>query len=182
MSEVPSPRYQLVDIVPGFVIVERAAPSNKFRSYFCAEATPPKEAYRERDQEWHFEEAAQSFQFSVRDNLTGKVARFHEVLGLLYYACLEPGSQMHRIGEVAHSVGVSIYIAITYDSPDGTPCQVPADKLEWLNRAFNDRIRTPGKKILILPDLFGIQQQVSSGQIMLDFSLTTLPERGDSVA
>jgi hypothetical protein len=182
MREVSAPRYQLVDSVPGFVVVERAAPSNQARCYFCTEATAPKEAYREGDQEWHFEEAAQSFQFSVRDNATGEVLRFHELLGLLYYACLEPGSQLRRIGEVAQSVGVSIYIAITYDSPDGTPCEVAASKLEWLNRAFNDRIRTPGKKILILPDLFGIQKQVSSGQIMLDFSLTTMTEQSNSVA
>jgi hypothetical protein len=114
--------------------------------------------------------------------VTGEVARFHELLGLLYYACLEPGSPLHRIGEVAHAVGVSIYIAITYDSPDATPCEVPASKLEWLNRAFNDRMRTPGKKILILPDLFGIQKQVSSGRIMLDFSLTTMTEQSNSVA
>jgi hypothetical protein len=59
---------------------------------------------------------------------------------------------------------------------------VPASKLEWLNRAFNDRMRTPGKKILILPDLFGIQKQVSSGRIMLDFSLTTMTEQSNSVA
>jgi hypothetical protein len=182
MSQATSPRYQLVDSLPGFVIVERAAPSNRSRCYFCAEATPPKEAYREGDQEWHFEEAAQSFQFSVRDTVTGEVAKFNELLGLLYYACLEPGSQLYRIGEVAHAIGISIYIAITYDAPDGKPCAVPPTKLEWLNRAFNDRIRTPGKKVLILPDLFGIQQQVSNGQIMLDFSLTTMTERNDSVA
>jgi hypothetical protein len=182
MSQGSSPRYQLVDIVPGFVITERASPSNQSRCYFCAEATPPKEAYREGALEWHSEEAAQSFQFSVRDNATGQVVRFHELLGLLYYACVEPGSKLHRIGEVAHAVDISIYVAIAYDSPDGTPCEVPAAKLEWLNRAFNDRIRTPGKKILIIPDLFGIQKQVSSGQVMLDFSLTTMVGWKDSVA
>ena len=97
-------------------------------------------------------------------------------------AILDPGSPLRRIGEIAHTVGVSIYIAITYDAPDGTPCEVSATKLEWLNRAFNDRLRTPGKKLLILPDLFAIGKQVSSGQIMLDFSLTNMTEGNDSVA
>jgi hypothetical protein len=174
MSQATSPRYELVDTVPGFVIVEHSSPSNRSRCYFCAEATPPKQTYREGGEEWYFKEAAQSLQFSVRDNATGEVARFPEVLGLLYYGCLAPDSKLRRIGEIAHSTGVSIYIAITYDGPDGKLCEISPTKLEWLNRAFNDRIRTPGKKILILPDLFDIQQQVSRGQIMLDFSLTTM--------
>jgi hypothetical protein len=182
MSQAVSPRYELVDTVPGFVIVERASPSNRSRCYFCAEATPPKQAYREGKEEWHFKEAAQSLQFAVRDQVTGEVVRYPEVLGLLYYACLEPGSTLRRIGEIAHTVGVSIYIAVTYDAPDGTPCQVSATKLEWLNRAFNDRLRTPGKRVLILPDLFEIGKQVSSGQLMLDFSLTSMTVGSDSVA
>ena len=181
MSQGSSPRYELVDTLPGFVIVERATPSGRSRCYFCAEVTPPKQAYREGGEEWHFKEAAQSLQFAVRDTVTGEVARYAELLGLLYYACLEPGSRLRRIGETAHSVGVSIYVAITYDAPDGAPCEVSATKLEWLNRAFNDRLRTPGKKILILPDLFAIGKQVSSGQIMLDFSLTNMTEGNDSV-
>jgi hypothetical protein len=174
MSQGTNPRYQLAQIEPGFVVVERATPSNRSRCYFCAEATPPLEEYREGDDEWHVKEAAQSFRFSVLDTVTAEVKHFHELLGLLYYACLGSDSPLYRIGEVALSVGISIYIAITYESPTGTPLEIPAEKLEWLNRAFNDRIRSPSKKILILPDLFGIQKQVSNGQVMLDFSLTTL--------
>ena len=182
MSPGASPRYELVDTVPGFVIVERASPSGRSRCYFCAEATPPKQAYREGPEEWYFKEAAQSLQFAVRDNVTGEVARYPEVLGLLYYGCLAPGSQLRRIGEIAHAVGVSLYVAITYDGPDGQPCEVSPAKLEWLNRAFNDRLRTPGKRVVILPDLFEIGKQVSSGQLMLDFSLTSMTEDKDSVA
>lgn len=182
MSQQSRPRYELVDVVPGFVVIERGTPSGQSRCYFSAEPTAPKQAYREGGQEWRFQDAAQSLQFSVRDNATGEVTRFDELLGLLYYACLKPDSQVYRIGEVAHAVGISVYVAIAYDSPDGTPCLLPASKLEWLNRAFNDRLRTPGKRILIVPDLFGIQQQVSHGQVMIDFSLTTLPERDESSA
>lgn len=182
MSEASRPRYELVDTVPGFVIVERASPSGRSRCYFCAEPTPPKQAYREGTEEWTFKEAAQSLQFAVRDTATGEVARYPEVLGLLYYGCLEPGAKMRRIGEIAHAVGVSIYIAVTYDGPDGKPCEVSASKLEWLNRAFNDRLRTPGKRVLVLPDLFEIGKQVSSGQLMLDFSLTNMTDDKDSVA
>ena len=180
MSPGASPRYELVDTVPGFVIVERASPSGRSRCYFCAEATPPKQAYREGTEEWYFKEAAQSLQLAVRDNLTGAITRFDELLGLLYYGCLEPQSTLHRIGEIAHAVGISLYIAIAYESPQGKPLELSAAKITMLNRAFNDRLRTRGKKILIVPDLFGLFGQVSHGQLMLDFGLTDLPPESES--
>ena len=46
-----------------------------------------------------------------------------------------------------------------------------------LNKAFNSRLRTPDKKILILPDYFGLYKELSYGQIMLDFGLTAIEEK-----
>jgi hypothetical protein len=49
-----------------------------------------------------------------------------------------------------------------------------------LNRAFNERLRTADKKILILPDYFGLYKELSYGQIMLDFGLTAMEQKADS--
>jgi len=179
MSAEVVPRYELANVTPGFVIVEKEMNTRVTRAYFSPEPVPPKESYREGAGVWHFAEAAQSFRFSVRDTATGEITRFDELLGLLYYGCLDAGSPVHRIGEIAHAVGISLYVAIAYESPQGKPLELSAAKITMLNRAFNDRLRTRGKKILIVPDLFGLFGQVSHGQLMLDFGLTDLPpERG----
>jgi hypothetical protein len=175
MNSESAPRYELANLTPGFVIIEKEMNTRATRAYFSAEPVPPKESYREGTGVWHFAEAAQSFQFAVRDNLTGEITRFDELLGLLYYGCLEPQSTLHRIGEIAHAVGISLYVAIAYESPQGGPLELPAAKMTLLNRAFNDRLRTRGKKLLIVPDLFGLHAQVSHGQLMLDFGLTDMP-------
>jgi hypothetical protein len=175
MDEDGAPRYELADVLPGFVVIEKEIHSGRCRAYFSAEPVPPKESYREGAEFWNFAEAAQSFQFSVRDRVSGTIARFDELLGLLYYGCVAPDSSLYRIGELAHAIGISIYVAITYESPKGPPCEIPPEKITILNRAFNDRLRTRGKKILIVPDLFGLNSQVSHGQLMLDFGLTDLP-------
>ncbi len=180
MNSEPAPRYELANVTPGFVIIEKEMNTRATRAYFSAEPVPPKESYREGTGVWHFAEAAQSFQFAVRDNVTGQVSRFDELLGLLYYGCAEVGSTLYQIGEVAHAVGISLYVAIAYESPQGKPLELPAAKLTMLNRAFNDRLRTRGKKILIVPDLFGLHGQVSHGQLMLDFGLTDLPPESES--
>jgi hypothetical protein len=180
MNDDGAPRYELVDVLPGFVVIEEEIHSRRGRAYFSAEPVPPKESYREGADVWTFAEAAQSFRFSVRDRVTGAITRYDELLGLLYYGCAAPDSNLHRIGELAHAIGISIYVAIAYESPAGPPCELPAEKFTILNRAFNDRLRTRGKKILIVPDLFGLHSQVSHGQLMLDFGLTDLPEDGTS--
>ncbi len=177
MTEAPEPRYQLADIQPGYVIIEREMYSKVARSYFSAEPVPAKEPYREGSQVWSFWEMAQSFRFSVRDNQTGETVRFDELLGLLYYASCKPDSELYRIGELALANKVFIYVAIAYEAPDGSRLDIPLEKLEVLNKAFNARLRTPDKKILILPDYFGLYKELSYGQIMLDFGLTAIEEK-----
>jgi hypothetical protein len=166
MSEEAVPRYELANVTSGFVVIEKEMNTRATRAYFSAEPVPPKESYREGPGVWHFAEAAQSFQFAVRDTVTGEITRFEELLGLLYYG--------------AHAVGISMYVAIAYESAEGKPLELPATKMTMLNRAFNDRLRTRGKKILIVPDLFGLHSQVSHGQLMLDFGLTDLPPPSES--
>jgi hypothetical protein len=180
LNDARTPRYELADVQPGYVIIEREMYSKAARSYFSAEPVPPKEPYREGKQVWSFWEMAQSFRFSVRDNHTGDVVKFDELLGLLYYACCDHDSDLYRIGELALGNKISIYVAITYEAPDGSRLNISLDKLAILNRAFNERQRTPDKKILILPDYFGLYKELSYGQIMLDFGLTAMEQKADS--
>ena len=180
VNEARAPRYELADVQPGYVIIEREMYSKAARSYFSAEPVPPKEPYREGSQVWSFWDTAQSFRFSVRDNQTGEVVRFDEMLGLVYYGCSDPDGDLYRIGELAHENKISIYVAVTYEAPDGSRLNISLAKLAILNRAFNERVRTAGKKILILPDYFGLYKDISYGQIMLDFGLTAMEEKADS--
>lgn len=167
-------RYELTEIQPGYVIIEREMYSQIARSYFSAEAVPPKEPYREGNQVWSFWEMAQSVRFSVLDTRTGEVTRFPELLGLLYYASCKPDSDLYRIGELALDNKVSIYVAVTYEAPDGGKLNISMDKILILNRVFNERLQSREKKILILPDTFGLYRELSYGEIMLDFGLTAL--------
>ncbi|HUK12885.1 MAG TPA: hypothetical protein VLW17_06250 [Thermoanaerobaculaceae bacterium] len=177
VNDTTRPRYELTDVEPGYVIIEREMYSHAARSYFSAEPVPPKEPYREGSRVWSFWEMAQSFRFAVRDNQTGETVRFDEMLGLLYYGCCDKDSELYRIGELAHENRISIYVAVTYEAPDGGRLEMPLDKLVVLNKAFNERLRTRDKKILILPDSFGLYKELSYGQIMLDFGLTAMEEK-----
>jgi hypothetical protein len=178
MSETAKHRYEMVNVQPGYVIVERDLFSRNVRAYFSAEPVPPKEEYREGHHIWKYSGMAQSFQFDIRDNTTGEIIKFRELLGLLYYGCTQPDSDIHRIGEIAHENRISIYIAITYESQEGSRVNIAPEKIKILNATFNERLQSRNKKILILPDLFGLYKAVSFGEIMIDFGLTSMEEAG----
>jgi len=173
-SQATQCRYEMVNINTGYLIVEHEMFSRAVRAYFSSEPVPPKEEYREGNRVWKFSGMAQSFQFDIRDNTTGEVTSFRELLGLLYYGSCRPDSDIYRIGEIAHECKVSIYIAITYEAPDGSRLNISTEKIQILNRLFNERLRTREKKILILPDLFNLYKAVSYGEIMVDFGLMSM--------
>ena len=173
-SEGHTHRYKMVDIRPGYVVMERDQMSRAMRAWFSTEPIPPKESYREGTHIWKHAGTAQSFQFDVHDSGSGETVRFPELLGLLYWACIDRDSTLYRIGELAHENRISIYIAITYEAPDGTPSRLSREKVTVLNHLFNDRLQASRKKILILPDLFDLYRTMSYGQMMIDFGLTSM--------
>ena len=168
------PPYEMVDVRLGHVIFEHDIFSKAVRLYFSDEAIVPKDEYREGACMWKYQGTAQALRFAVRDNRTGEVVPFDELLALVYYPACKKGSAVHQIGSLAHELDISLYVALTYENADGQRLELPAPKLRMLNQLFNDRLRTPGKKVLIVPDAFNLYQEVAYGDMMLDFGLTSL--------
>lgn len=172
-SEPMTRRYEMVNVRQGYLMIEQENHTLARRSYFVAERTPPLEEYREGDQFWKPQEAAQTFQFDVRDTQTGEVVPFGDLAGLLYYACCAKGSTVYQMGDLAHDQRVSLYVAITTEGARD-PAPMPLEKVRVLNALFNERLTSPRKKVLILPDLFDLRREINYGQIAVDFGLTSM--------
>ena len=172
-TETVTRRYEMVNVRPGYLIIEQENHTFARRSYFVAERTPPLEEYREGIRFWKPQEAAQTFQFDVRDTRTGEVVPFGELAGLLYYACCARGSVVYQMGDLAHDQRISLYVAITTKGDEGHTPMCP-EKVRVLNALFNERLTSPRKKVLILPDLFGLHREIMYQQIAVDFGLTSM--------
>src|SRR5512140_3149057 len=143
-AEPTTRRYEMVNVRPGFLMIEQEEQTLARRSYFVAEQTPPWEEYREGNEFWRPQEAAQTVQFDVRDTHTGEVVSFGELAGLLYYACCARDSTVYRMGDLAHDQRISLYVAITTEDEDG-PVPMPLEKVRVLNALFNERLTSPRK-------------------------------------
>ena len=172
-AEPTTRRYEMVNVRPGFLMIEQEEQTLARRSYFVAEQTPPWEEYREGNEFWRPQEAAQTVQFDVRDTHTGEVVSFREMAGLLYYACCASDSTVYRMGDLAQDQRISLYVAITTEDEDG-PASMPLEKVRVLNALFNERLTSPRKRVLILPDLFGLHREITYQQIAIDFGLTSM--------
>lgn len=172
-TEPVTRRYEMVNVRPGYMMIEQENHSFAWRSYFVAERTPPMEEYREGTQFWKPQEAAQTFQFDVRDTKTGEVVRFGELAGLLYYACCAKESAVYQMGDLAHDQRVSLYVAITVEGTEGG-APLSLEKVRVLNALFNERLTSPRKTVLIVPDLFDLRRQITYQQIAIDFGLTSM--------
>jgi len=175
-SATANHRYEMVNVRPGYVIVEHEVFSKQMRSYFCAQAQPPVEEYREGPKIWKFSGMAQSFQFDLRDRTSGAVTKYDELLGLVPYSGCPTDSDIYRLGDIAQAEKIWIYVALTYGPVEATRQPDWLEKIRILNRYFGERLTTPNKKILILPDYFNLYKEFSHGQILADFGLTAMEE------
>ncbi len=175
-TEAKQPLYEMTNVQFGHVMIEHDIRSRAVQAYFSADAVPPREEYRDGAHFWKHSGMAQSFRFDVRNTVTGQVTSFKELFGLLYFARAKEDSELYKIGDIAQDQNISIYVAMTDEGANGKPVQLSADKLRVLNALYNDRLRTAGKKILILPDIFDLHRQMSYGEIMIDFGLTSLQD------
>ena len=173
-AERPPYRYEMVDVRPGYVVVEHELKSKAMRAYFAPDPVAPVEGYREGDRIWQHTATAQSVRFSIRDVGTGETTPFDELLGLAFYGSCPKGSEVFELGDLAQEQKVSIYVAVTAETAEGKPAPLPMGKLRVLNRYFNERLRSAEKKILILPDRFGLYREFSHGHIMVDLGLTAM--------
>lgn len=173
-GSAPHHRYEMINTRPGYLVVEHEVFSRRMRSYFSADPVPPIEEYREGAEIWKFSGLAQSFQFDLREVDTGRVIRFDDLLGLVPHTSCPPDTDLFQLGEIAREQRIWIYVAVPL-GPAGSVHLGPwAEKLAALNRYFGERLATPNKKILILPDYFGVHEQFDHGMILADVGLTSM--------
>ena len=106
------------------------------------------------------------------------VAAENDLLGLVPFSGCPADSDIYRLGDIAQAEKIWIYVALTYGPVEAARQPDWLQRLRVLNRYFGERLTTPNKKILILPDYFGLYKEFSHGQILADFGLTAMEGEG----
>lgn len=162
--------WQMTNVRYGFVVAEKCYHCKMERTYFAAEHTPPKEEYREGEHFWDYMGSAQSVQFGLKCDRCGLEVSFDDVLGLLTCAGCTPDCDAHVMSRICEDQRIWVYVALCYQ-PDVVSKNEMGDRLAILSQYFNARIRTPGKKILIVPGWLVKEIDICRGTVLKDVGM-----------
>ena len=160
----------------GFIIFESCSHCNTTRSYFSFDDLPAKEPYREGEHVWNFSDSAQSVKFDVACTRCDEVISFDELMGLMTCAACTEDCDLHTIVQIAESQKVWVYAALPHTDAEGVELHVHPDKLIVLTKLFNDRIKKPGKKVLIMPGWLRISPEKCRGDILKDVGMLSMEQ------
>ena len=88
--------------------------------------------------------------FNLKCSECGEEVVLDELLGLMSCSGCTADCNFNMIARICEGQRIWVYGALLYEREDERKPET-AGKLAVLSQYFNDRIRTPGKKILVMP-------------------------------
>ena len=165
-------KWQMAGVKDGFIVTEKCYHCNGLRTFFSFEETPPKEEYREDSHYWEYAGSAQSIKFSLKCGACGEVVTFEDLMGLMQCAGCDAACHINIISRICEGQNIWVYGGLSYQS--GAEVDLPAEKLEAVTAYFTSRLRTPGKKILVLPGSLRKNPETCRGDILKDVGMLSL--------
>ncbi len=164
--------WKMTNVRSGFIVTEKCYHCNLVRTYFSFEDVPPKDEYKEGDHYWNYAGSAQSIKFNMECTLCGKVVTFDELMGLMQCVGCDAKCHLNMISQICEAQNIWVYAGLAHHA--GREEDLTPEKLEILSSYFTSRLRTPGKKILVLPGSLRRNPETCRGEILKDVGMLSL--------
>jgi len=155
----------------GYLVVEGCFECGARTSFFSAEAAPPVDEYQDGRHTWVHLGSAQSVSFNLTCELCGREVNLGDMMGLMLSTCRNPQCEVSRIAS-REGPGSWVYVALCADSSHRAGACVSAEGIAALNAYFNQRLRAPGKKIVVVPCRSCCSVDRCAGIVIADVGLT----------
>ena len=165
--------WTITNVRDGFIVEEKCFHCQQIITYFSYEDIPPKEQYREGDHFWNYSGSAQSARFDLKCGKCDQVVEYEELMGLMYCASCTQECDLNIISRICESQKIWVYAALSHSSPE-KEIRLPLDKIRILTDYFNQQIRTPGKKILVVPGWLRKNPEKCLGEVLKDVGMLIL--------
>jgi len=166
-------RWSMTNIRQGYLVVEGCFECGARSSFFSTEVTPPIDEYQEGKHFWIHLGNYQAVKFDLRCGLCGKTVGLDDMMGLMLSTCQDPDCEVARLAK-REGPGAWVYVALCADSTHRAGRCVSQEGIEALNQYFNQNIKAPGKKIIVVPCRMCSSIDKCRGIIIADTGLTDL--------
>jgi hypothetical protein len=163
----------MADILYGYLVVEGCPHCGGRASFFTTEAAPPMEEHKDGAHFWVYLGSSQATKFNLRCSKCHDVARLDDLVGLMMSTCDEHGCYVANIGKSEGKM-TSVYVALCADNTHSSGKCVSEKGIEALNEYFNQNIKTPGKKIVVVPCSKCCNIDTCRGIVIADVGLTDI--------
>ena len=168
--------WKMVNLRDGFIVTERCYHCSKERVYFSYEDVPPKDEYKEDDHYWNYAGSAQSVKFDMECTRCGETVPFEDLMGLMHCVACDAACHLNILARICEGQNIWLYAALSYQM--GKEVDLPVENLVVLTDYFTSRLRTPGKKILVVPGSLRRKPDTCHGEMLKDVGMLSLTPEG----
>jgi len=172
MSACPH-NWSMVNIQNGYLVVEGCRHCQARCSFFSTEPVPPVDDYHEGEHYWTYLGSFQAVKFDLGCDDCGEVVDLSDMMGLMLSTCEDPDCEVAGIA-AREGKGTWVYVALCADSTHRSGRCVSDAGIKALADYFNARIKTPGKKAVVVPCRMCKSIDTCEGIVIADTGLTDL--------
>lgn len=164
--------WKMTNVRDGFIVTEKCYHCHKIRVFFSYEDTPPKDEYKEGEHYWSYSGSAQSFKFEMECTRCGKRVGFEKFTGLMHCSGCDDRCNIRILSRICEHQNIWLFAALAYD--ESGEIDLPLESLQVLTDYFTQRLRTPGKKILVVPGSLRRNPDLCRGEMLKDVGMLSL--------
>ena len=164
--------WKMANLRDGFIVTEKCYHCSRSRVFFSYEDVPPKDEYKEGDHYWNYAGSAQSVKFDMECKDCEDIVSFEELMGLMHCVGCDPACHLNILSQICEGQNIWVYAALSYQL--GQEIDLPVEKLDVLTSHFTSRLRTPGKKILVVPGSLRRSPDTCRGEMLKDVGMLSL--------
>jgi hypothetical protein len=166
-------KWKMVDILYGYLVMKGCPKCGGRASFFSTEAVAPIEEYKEGDHFWIYLGSSQATKFNLRCAKCDETVHLDDLMGLMMSTCDRPQCAVANISK-SEGKATSVYVALCADSTHSSGKCIGAECINALNEYFNQNIKTPWKKILVVPCSKCCSIDLCEGIVIADIGLTDI--------
>jgi hypothetical protein len=166
-------RWKMADIRHGYLVFEGCPKCGGRSAFFSEEVVAPVDEYQEGDHSWVHLGSSQAVKFNLKCEHCGRWVDLKEVMGLMMSTCEDPECEVAKIRKEGGR-GTWVYVAFCSDSTHASGKCISPEGIKALNEYFNQDIKVPGKKIVVVPCRTCCSIDRCRGIVIADAGLTEI--------
>jgi hypothetical protein len=167
-------RWRIINLHGGYLVIEGCFHCRQRISQFSEEPVPPIDDYREGEHFWSHLGDYQASKFDLRCEKCGREVRLRDVMAVMLCMRCDRDCGVYKAGERAGKNPAWVYVALCANTSHVSGSCVSEEGIRALNGYFNQDLRDPEKKIIVVPCSLRRSVDTCQGVVLADVGLTEL--------